>query len=57
MKLPQLKLRPKLLLLITSVGGVGLALVKRIVEIHNGEVWIESQDDGQGCCFCFTLPA
>jgi signal transduction histidine kinase len=36
--------------------GVGLALVKRIIEIHNGEVWIESQGDGQGCCFCFTLP-
>ena len=36
--------------------GVGLALVKRIIEIHNGEVWIESQGDRQGCCFCFTLP-
>ena len=36
--------------------GVGLALVKRIIEIHNGNIWIESQGDGQGCCFCFTLP-
>ncbi len=36
--------------------GVGLALVKRIVETHGGEIWIESQGDGQGCCFCFTLP-
>ncbi len=36
--------------------GVGLALVKRIIEIHNGSIWIESQGDGQGCCFCFTLP-
>ena len=36
--------------------GVGLALVKRIVETHDGNIWIESQGDGQGCCFCFTLP-
>lgn len=37
--------------------GVGLALVKRIIDIHNGDIWIESQGNGQGCCFCFTLPA
>ena len=37
--------------------GIGLALAKRIVEIHNGTIWIESEGDGQGCCFCFTLPA
>ncbi len=36
--------------------GVGLALVKRIIDIHDGSIWIESQGDGQGCCFCFTLP-
>ncbi len=36
--------------------GVGLALVKRIVETHGGEIWIDSQGNGQGCCFCFTLP-
>lgn len=36
--------------------GVGLALVKRIVEIHEGSIWIESRGDGQGSCFCFTLP-
>jgi signal transduction histidine kinase len=36
--------------------GIGLALVKRIIEIHEGNIWIESQEDGQGCCFCFTLP-
>jgi signal transduction histidine kinase len=37
-------------------NGVGLALVKRIVEIHNGAVWVEPQGNGHGCCFCFTLP-
>ena len=36
--------------------GVGLALVKRIVEIHNGCVWVESAGEGRGSTFCFTLP-
>ncbi len=36
--------------------GVGLALVKRIVETHGGEIWIESPVDLEGSRFCFTLP-
>lgn len=38
-------------------SGVGLSIVKKIVEQHKGKIWIESPvKDGRGSRFCFTIP-
>ena len=37
--------------------GVGLIIVKKIIEMHKGEIWIESPiAKGKGTRFCFTIP-
>jgi signal transduction histidine kinase len=36
--------------------GLGLAVSRKLVEIHNGRLWVESEGEGQGSRFIMVLP-
>jgi len=39
-----------------SGTGLGLYISKGIIEIHDGEIWAESEGEDKGATFTFTLP-
>jgi signal transduction histidine kinase len=55
------KFEPRLFVLFEKLDaatdgvGLGLALVRRIVELHGGRIWAESEGPGRGATFRFTL--
>ena len=40
----------------TPGSGLGLSLARRLVEMHGGHIWVESEGEGKGSRFSFTLP-
>jgi len=36
--------------------GIGLSPCKGIIDAHDGKIWVESEGNGKGCCFSFTIP-
>jgi signal transduction histidine kinase len=40
----------------TVGSGIGLTIVRRIIELYGGRVWVESQA-GSGCSIIFSMPA
>jgi len=40
----------------TPGTGLGLCLVRQLVALHGGRIWVESGGEGHGSCFTFVIP-
>jgi signal transduction histidine kinase len=36
--------------------GLGLTLTQKLIELHNGKIWVESEGEGKGSTFTFVIP-
>ena len=39
-----------------SGTGLGLAIARHLIQVHNGRIWVDSEE-GQGSTFYFSLPS
>jgi signal transduction histidine kinase len=39
-----------------QVTGLGLSLTKKLVDLHSGAIWVESEGEGKGSVFNVMIP-
>ena len=41
---------------VSEGSGLGLYISKKIIELHGGNIWVESEGRSKGCTFYFSIP-
>jgi len=42
--------------IVSEESGLGLYISKKIIELHDGDIWVESKGRNKGSTFHFSLP-